>query len=154
MISQTVLGIDPGVNGGLAVLNPFGTVIFVKGIKSRMSEKEVIDIIKEAVNEFKHYHDRACFMEKVQHMTGDGGKGSHTFGYIKGLIRGVLRTLDVHPRYVYPAIWQAKLDCMSGGNKNITKRRAKEIFPELPKITHAIADALLIAEYGRRLTCL
>jgi len=154
MISQTVLGIDPGVNGGLAVLNPFGEVIFVKGIKSRMSEKEVIDIVKEAIYQFKRYKDRVCYMEKVQHITGDGGKGSHTFGYIKGLIRGVVRTLDVHPRYVSPVIWQAKLDCMSGGNKNITKRRAKAIFPELPKITHAIADALLIAEYGRRLTCL
>ena len=38
---------------------------------------------------------------------------------------------------------------LSKGDKNVTKSRAQELFPEL-KITHAIADALLIAEYGRR----
>jgi hypothetical protein len=38
---------------------------------------------------------------------------------------------------------------MTKGDKNITKRKAQELFPEI-KITHAIADSLLIAEYGRR----
>jgi hypothetical protein len=38
---------------------------------------------------------------------------------------------------------------MSKGDKNVTKRRAQQLFPQL-KVTHAIADALLIAEYGRR----
>jgi len=38
---------------------------------------------------------------------------------------------------------------MTGGDKNVSKRRAQELFPEI-KITHAIADALLIAEYARR----
>jgi hypothetical protein len=35
------------------------------------------------------------------------------------------------------------------GDKNVSKRRAQELFPQL-KVTHATADALLIAEYGRR----
>jgi hypothetical protein len=38
---------------------------------------------------------------------------------------------------------------MSAGNKNVTKTRAAQLFPGV-KMTHAIADALLIAEYGRR----
>jgi hypothetical protein len=42
------------------------------------------------------------------------------------------------------------MQCLTGGDKNISKRRAQELFPSL-KITHAVADALLIAEYGRRL---
>ncbi len=41
------------------------------------------------------------------------------------------------------------LDCMTGGDKNVTKRKAQELFPEI-KVTHAIADALLIGEYARR----
>jgi len=32
----------------------------------------------------------------------------------------------------------------------VSKRKAQELFPAI-KITHAIADALLIAEYGRRM---
>ncbi len=44
--------------------------------------------------------------------------------------------------------WQKEMGCLTKGDKNVTKRRAQELFPTL-KITHAIADALLIAEYGR-----
>jgi hypothetical protein len=37
---------------------------------------------------------------------------------------------------------------MTKGNKNITKQKAQELFPGI-KVTHAIADALLIATYGK-----
>jgi hypothetical protein len=42
------------------------------------------------------------------------------------------------------------MSCLTKGDKNVTKSRAQELFPEV-KVTHAIADALLIAEYGRRI---
>jgi hypothetical protein len=48
---------------------------------------------------------------------------------------------------VRPQIWQKELNCLTGGQKNITKQRAQELFPSI-KVTHAIADALLIAKYG------
>jgi hypothetical protein len=38
---------------------------------------------------------------------------------------------------------------MTKGDKNVSKRKAQELFPQL-KITHATADALLLAEFGRR----
>jgi hypothetical protein len=50
---------------------------------------------------------------------------------------------------VTPQKWQKAMGCMTKGDKNVSKRRAQELFPQL-KITHAIADALLIAEYGRK----
>jgi len=53
---------------------------------------------------------------------------------------------------VYPMMWQAKMECLTGGNKNVSKHRAQELFPGV-RITHAVADALLIAEYGRRRQC-
>ena len=48
-----------------------------------------------------------------------------------------------------PQVWQKALGCMTGGDKNVTKRRAQELFPG-HKITHATADALLIAHYGTK----
>jgi hypothetical protein len=50
---------------------------------------------------------------------------------------------------VRPQAWQKALACMTKGDKNVSKRRAQELFPSM-KITHAIADSLLIAEYNRR----
>ena len=35
-----------------------------------------------------------------------------------------------------------------GGDKNVTKRKAQELWPNI-KITHAFADALLLGEFGR-----
>ena len=35
--------------------------------------------------------------------------------------------------------------------KNRHKALAEELFPEVKRVTHANADALLIAEYGRRI---
>lgn len=51
---------------------------------------------------------------------------------------------------VAPVKWQTAMQCRTGGDKNISKRRASELFPGV-RLTHAIADALLLAEYARRL---
>jgi hypothetical protein len=43
------------------------------------------------------------------------------------------------------------MGCLTGGDKNVSKNRALELFPEVDevkKITHATADALLIGKYG------
>ncbi len=50
---------------------------------------------------------------------------------------------------VTPQKWQKTLSCLSRGDKNITKAKAQQLFPGL-RVTHATADALLIAEYARR----
>jgi hypothetical protein len=57
---------------------------------------------------------------------------------------------------VLPNAWQRALGVAyppgstDTEKKNITKRRAQQLFPAFTPITHAIADALLIAEYCRR----
>jgi hypothetical protein len=143
-----VMGVDPGVAGGVAVLDQHGGVAFVRGLRSDMTEDEVLEILRFAATALLKCGGWECYFEKVQHMTGDGAQGSHTFGYIKGLMRGALKSRGVHLYDVPPQLWQTKLECMTGGNKNISKKRAVELFPGI-KMTHAIADALLIATYGR-----
>jgi hypothetical protein len=65
---------------------------------------------------------------------------------------------EKHHEYVTPQKWQKEFGLIVTGRglgqddtakKNRNKARAQELFPGI-KITHAIADALLIAEYGRR----
>ena len=41
------------------------------------------------------------------------------------------------------------MDCLTGGDKNVTKRKAQSLFPWV-KVTHAIADSMLLAEYCRQ----
>jgi hypothetical protein len=55
---------------------------------------------------------------------------------------------------VAPKKWQARLNCPTRGDKNISKNLAIKVFPFLTDakgkstITHGTADALLIALYG------
>ena len=70
-----------------------------------------------------------------------------TFAQNYGTLLGILAALKITRYHVTPYIWQKTLQCLSKGDKNITKRRAQELFPDI-KITHATADALLIGKYG------
>lgn len=156
-----LMGIDPGVSGGIAVLRNDGAILYVRGFNTVETERELSLILRDATAILKSYpNSQRCYMEKVQYIgkrpgkgKGDGGKGAFTFGKIYGFLKGNLSARDVSILDVYPAMWQAKLECLTRGNKNISKRKAREIFGFAVdlKITHAIADALLIAEYGRRI---
>lgn len=149
--ARAVLGYDPGVNGGLVVLDAAGGVAFCRGLNDKMGENESLEVAWAAASALLKAGGWEGYAEKVGHMSGDGGKGSHTFGYTKGLVRGALRTRGVTLYNVPPQLWQAKLSCMTGGQKNVSKRRAAELFPEV-KVTHKVGDALLIALYGRLMT--
>ena len=147
---KTVIGIDPGVHGGIVLLNgEDGEVISILPIPKTEDE------LKEHLHSIKVLQDifgpGPAYIEKVGYMRGDGGKGAFTFGKIYGELRMGVKMLGIEVRDVYPAVWQSHLSCLSGGDKNVTKRKAQELFPQVRKITHAVADALLIAEYGRRM---
>lgn len=148
-MSCAVLGVDPGVRGGLALLRADGSVAHLRAFRPDMEEHELVDAVRTAVIMLNSYNSLACFFERVQHMTGDGAQGSFTFGKVNGLLRGSLLALGVKPRDVLPMMWQAGMECLTAGDKNVSKRRALQLFPR-ETITHAVADALLIAEYGRR----
>jgi len=144
-----VMGYDPGVTGGLAVV--FSDPYWNKALpfNRSMTETDILEIVKSQINLLPFQNSRICYVEKVGFIKGDGGKGAFTFGGIYKLVRGMLLMANVKLISVPPMVWQSAMGCLTGGNKNVSKRKAIELFPRL-KITHATADALLIAEYGRR----
>ena len=150
-----ILGIDPGVKGGMALLDDRGSVVntcMFNGLK----DAELAVIFREWRKYAGALAYFPAFIEKVGHIKGDGAGGSFTFGRVYGLLRGLALGNGYTIHDVYPVLWQSTLGCMSGGNKNVTKGKAVELFPQyhdqVPRgIGHGIADALLIAEYGRRI---
>lgn len=146
-MSEACMGYDPGVTGCIAVATDVGPM-YVGAIKNDMTEKEVLAVVRPAIEMLRAYDGNTCFVERVQHMTGDGGKGSFTFGGIYKLVRGMLLMADVDLKGVYPQTWQAKMGCMTGGRKVISTRRANKLFPNM-RFTENTADGTLIAEYGR-----
>jgi len=140
---MNVIGIDPGKSGGIAVVDDCaGAVAF----KLDTTERDVWDTLLECRD---NLNASVAFIEKVNAFPKQGVSSTFKFGKSYGMLIGMLVALKVRFEYVPPGVWQRNLSCLSKGDKNVTKAKAQELFPSL-KITHAIADALLIAEYGRR----
>ena len=140
-----ILGIDPGTKGGLAVLNSAGQPLLI-GKFDGLSIHETVNLVKDAA---ALSWSGVCYLEKVGYIKGDGGKGSFTFGKVYGVLYATALSAGLEVKDVYPLAWQSFMQCATGGNKNVSKQRAVSLWPHVA-VTHHIADALLIAEYGRR----
>lgn len=143
------IGIDPGASGGIAFIqedNPAKS----HAIKMPETIADIFDQIEllSRLARVEGWKIHAC-LEKVHSMPGQGVASSFKFGQGFGHLEMALTAAKIPFSYVHPQKWQKEIQCLTGGNKNISKARAQQLFPHI-KITHAIADALLIAEYGRR----
>jgi len=135
-----IIGIDPGSSGGVAFIFENGEV---EAFKMPDTERDILDLLSSTGDE-----KPVVFLEKVHTMKGQGIASSGKFMQGYGLLRGIVTALK-YPLYdVTPQKWQKALSCLSGGNKNVTKQAAQQLFPQL-KITHATADSLLLAYYGK-----
>lgn len=150
-MNGNVIGGDPGTKGGVAVLDNLGKVLFVAGFRPDMTLNEFRDVCREAA--MAAGPNARAWVEQVSTRPGEGAVGAFTFGRGYGWLEMGLAAHDVDVRHVTPMMWQARLECLTGGNKAVSTRKALDMFGcqlgEL--VTPVIADALLIAEYGRHM---
>ncbi len=145
-------GIDPGYSGAIAVLKTSrrtGSVIQVTTQRLNGTEQDIVSFLSSEVCSFSQNLSH-CYLERVSAMPKQGVASTFKFGMSYGFCRGVLIAKGISFETITPHQWQQKMKCKSGGDKNITKSAAQQLFPNI-KVTHAIADALLIAEYLRRI---
>jgi len=115
--------------------------------------QELWELILDITGISKHYvqpSDCKAYLEQVSAMPGQGVTSCFTFGNGYGHLEMALTAAGIPFERVRPQKWQQAMGCMTAGDKNVSKRKAQELFPSV-KITHSTADALLIAEYGRRI---
>ena len=136
------VGCDPGKSGAIAVVSQDG--LHIDHVKLTETETDVWRFL------YDHSLGRA-WLERVASRPGQGVSSVFKFGTSYGFLRGILTATQVRWEEVTPPVWQRVMKCRSGGDKKITKAAAQRLFPDV-KVTHAIADALLIAEYGRRVS--
>ena len=144
MSTEVIIGIDPGQSGGIAFLWEGGVQ---RACKMPETESDVTDLFDLSISEEVAAF---AFLEFVHSMPKQGVSSSFKFGRNYGFLRGLLTALKIPFEDVTPQKWQKALGCMSRGDKNVTKQKAQQLFPNVGKITHATADCLLIAEFGRR----
>ena len=99
--------------------------------------------------------DTAVFIEDVHSMPGQGVSSSFTFGKGAGLWEGIVAALSMSYTLVTPVRWKREMMEGMPKEKGASRVRAMQLFPTLADQLglvkhHGRADALLIAEYGRR----
>ena len=145
MTSLIFVGIDPGKSGAIAVCGPqFAMTAWP--LKDR-TDADIRDLLLE----IHRWSDGGPFayLEKVNAHPKQGISSTWKFAENFGMLKMALTCCNIPFDLIAPGVWQKKMSCLSGGDKNVTKRRAQELFPGM-KITHATADAILLAELCRR----
>ena len=141
------IGIDPGKSGAYAILEDGKAPIVEPWSESGFVQAMGALPIKEIA---------MAMVEKVGAMPGQGVTSMFHFGKNAGFIEGVLSAYRIPHQLVPPQRWKKEFSLGSDKEQSISACRA--LFPDanlLPtprcrKPNDGMAEALLIAEYGRR----
>jgi len=145
---MTTIGIDPGKSGGIAWITDGKPCVE----KMPGSLRDLWDLICDITNHPRSTVDGRkykAYIEQVHSSPQMGVKSAFTFGNGFGHLEMALTAAGIPFERVRPQKWQQVMGCLTKGDKNVSKRRAQELFPSM-KVTHSTADALLIAAYGAK----
>ena len=139
---KAFIGVDPGMSGAAVVIDGDGECIDL--VRFKETDHDICEFFRARSPEITF-----GVLERVNAMPKQGVSSTFKFGRSYGFCGGLMAGFQIPHELVSPAVWQAAMGCRSGGNKNITKQAAQRLFPRM-KITHATADAFLLAEFARR----
>ena len=140
------IGIDVGRDGGIAVLSENGLQVD----SWIFSEVRLREVCKQYKGNCK------CIVEKVWAMPHQGVKSTFNFGRNFGYILGVLEANSIPYLLVAPLRWKHEYGVTS--DKSTSIAMCQKLFPDhnlmrskrAKKPHDGRAEAILIAEYGRR----
>jgi crossover junction endodeoxyribonuclease RuvC len=154
-----IIGIDPGLNGAIAILTKTGELVEVwdmptvevkvgKSVKRRVSPELLTNELRgkwEMVD--------AAWVEQVASSPQMGVSSAFSFGESFGIVKGVLAAMHIPCHMVLPAKW--KRDLKLNASKDGSRSKAIQMWP-----AHALefkrakddgrAEACLIAHWGLR----
>lgn len=156
-----IIGIDPGLSGGIAVCGHDGrlrsatnipTVLI--GTKMRIDVNALITVLLPWRSD-----DAAVYLEFVSSMPRQGVASAFNFGRTFGEIHGVVAALRFRVHLVPSQVWKfqmglrAKEDTTVKTRKTASLLQAKRLFPEHAHLFERVkddgrAEAALIAHYG------
>ena len=154
-----IVGIDPGKNGGIATITK--TAVQEgnkKGYEDIQIEKTICWDDENFINFIKNNNSniQIVMVEKVWGQKWDTPKTAFSLGHSLGFIEAILQAFSVPYQLVPPQRWKKEYSLNSDKQKSIDC--CKKLFPKVnlkrtercTKDHDGMAEALLIAEYGRR----
>lgn len=157
MTAATVIGIDPGAHGAIAVLDESGALLEVVDMPSTSEANG-----RTATNApllaaiLARTNARVAFCEFVGARPTDAKVAAFAFGRARGVIEGVAGALGLPIMFVTPPTWKRLADIPPGAeNKDLARTRAIARWPTRAdlfarKMDVDRAEACLIAIAGMK----
>ena len=159
---KTIVGIDPGQSGAIAILHD-GRVVGVHdmpcsarlhGKGQQVDAAALAAIIRSVMvgENGQGWAETTAVLESVSAMPGQGVSSTFRFGESLGVVLGVLGALGVSIQWVTPQRWK-KAAGLLGKDKDASRTLALQRFPEVAdklrlKKHGGRSDAICIAVYG------
>ena len=153
-----IIGIDPGLSGGIAILDDlkifdiYDMPIMSEGKKNKnqLNSAQLVNIIKKNLIP---NGDTFLIVEQVSAMPGQGVTSMFNFGQTFGSIKGICAALNLPIFFVRPAKWKKHFDLINS-SKDASRTKVIEMYPSIsPRLSKKKdvnkADAILIARYFR-----
>ena len=151
-----IIGIDPGLNGAIALLEDnkvkeiFDVPVMPEGKKNKrqLNSAQLVKMLKDIISENEEI---IVVVENVSAMPGQGVTSMFNFGQTFGAIKGICAALGLPIFFVRPAKWK-KYFGLINSEKDASRTKVIEMFPyfssELSKKKDSNkADAILIASF-------
>jgi crossover junction endodeoxyribonuclease RuvC len=146
------LGLDPGIRGGLAVVDSERGLLAAIDIPTiGVGASERVDVL--AVAEWiRAQQPDLAFVERAQAMPKQGASSGFKYGRATGSLEAAIILALVSFEVVEPPAWK-KAFRLRGKEKEAARQRALELFPAAHallarKRDHGRAEAALIALFG------
>ena len=153
-----IIGIDPGLSGGIAILDDlkiydiFDMPIMSEGKKNKnqLNSAQLVNILNKHVLKKENTF---VIVEQVSAMPGQGVTSMFNFGQTFGSIKGICAALGLPIFYVRPAKRKKHFELINS-SKDASRTKVIEMYPSISsRLTKKKdvnkADAILIARYFR-----
>lgn len=146
---RVVLGIDPGLTGGIAFLFPAWGRVAAEDVPLAGGEVDVDTLAAR----LRQMAPTVAVIERVHSMPKQGVSSTFKFGMAYGALRAVVAAMQIPTHLVTPQAW--KRHFRLGADKEESRELALRLWPGersdgafRRKKDHGRAEAALIARYG------
>ena len=166
MAYEVFIGVDPGVSGAIAfifddyrVVHDIPTITIEMTTKTKNGNKKkrnVVDLSAFADTLEEWDFEMFAVIEKVSSSPQMGVTSSFNFGYAFGACEMLIASNRIPYELVTPNKWKKAVGLRVKAEKDESRLHAIKLFPDMRdqlslKKDHNKAEALLLAEYARRI---
>ena len=143
------VGIDPGKSGGITVIDENNSI---KAYKCPLTSEDMALLFQIIIG--KTPPNKVCLlMERVWARPTNAVRAAFSYGTNYGQWLGIVACHEIKMNTAIPVEWIKWVGCPKSLKKDVRKRwlkeKARELYPNINKLTLATSDAILITHYAK-----